>query len=236
MTTPMMEIERKAAAISADAMALSVQTNAAYEQAAHLLKLVAAMRGEIAATFRPVIASAHAAHKAAIAAQAQHDRPLALAETHLRLSMGDWSSEQERLRHVEELRLDAELRQRAEAQARAEAEDRVLEAAVEAEKHGLGMDIEREVEREVAATPIYIGPVVLPQLTPAIDGISSRQTWKADVIDFSALVRAVAAGQVPIEALQPNAVFLGQQARSMRSALRYPGVRVWSETSMAVRR
>lgn len=40
-----------------------------------------------------------------------------------------------------------------------------------------------------------------------------------------ALVQAVASGIVPIQSIEANTVFLGQQARALKSAIQYPGVR-----------
>jgi hypothetical protein len=40
-----------------------------------------------------------------------------------------------------------------------------------------------------------------------------------------ALVKAVAAGTVPIQALEANTVFLNGQARMLKAALAYPGVK-----------
>ena len=60
-----------------------------------------------------------------------------------------------------------------------------------------------------------------------------REVWSCNVTDLKALVEAVAKGRVPLMALQANTVFLGQQARSMKGELRYPGVVVWAEKSIA---
>ena len=44
--------------------------------------------------------------------------------------------------------------------------------------------------------------------------------------DLAALVAAVAAGEVPLAALEPHLPFLNQQARALKDELRYPGVQV----------
>ena len=67
-------------------------------------------------------------------------------------------------------------------------------------------------------------------------GISMRETWAAEVTDLMQLVRAVAAGTVPINALMANMVFLGQQARSLKQAMRYPGVRAYPHNNLAAGR
>lgn len=53
----------------------------------------------------------------------------------------------------------------------------------------------------------------------------AAEGWRAEVVDLLALVKAVAEGQVPVEALQPNAAFLDGHAARDREALAVPGVR-----------
>jgi hypothetical protein len=234
---PTEAVERKAADLTKDCLSLEVADNQSYERAAHMLKVVAAVRAEVEETFGPVVASAHAAHKAALAAKAKHDEPLKAAERHLKASMGGYAAEQERVRQAEQRRLAAIAQAEAEAEAKRLAEEQVLELAIEAEQAGDDEQAEAILAEPLPPPePVFAAPVIVPRSTPQVAGISSRQTWKAECCDLLALVRAVAAGQAPIDALQPNVVFLGQQARSLRSALRYPGIRVWAEESVAVRR
>lgn len=49
--------------------------------------------------------------------------------------------------------------------------------------------------------------------------------WHAEVVDLMALVRAVAAGSVPLAAVLPNASFLDDAAARDRESLEIPGVR-----------
>jgi hypothetical protein len=111
----------------------------------------------------------------------------------------------------ERKRREEEDRQRKEAEKRAE--ELALAAAIEAEDAGASPE---EVQAIVEA-PVYVPP-------------------KFEVTDLRALVKAIAAGQVPIEAVKPNDVVIGAQARSLRTSLRWPGVRVWEEDSVAAGR
>ena len=77
---------------------------------------------------------------------------------------------------------------------------------------------------------MYVAPVVVQKQTPKVaGGPVFRTIWKHQVTDLMALVKAVAAGQAPLTAIQANDVFLGQQARSLKDALRIPGVKTYSE-------
>lgn len=59
-----------------------------------------------------------------------------------------------------------------------------------------------------------------------IEQLRARQHgWHAEVVDFMALVQAVADGTVPTAALQPNAAFLDEAAVRDRERLAIPGVR-----------
>ncbi|MDZ4342197.1 MAG: hypothetical protein U1E51_07125, partial [Candidatus Binatia bacterium] len=75
----------------------------------------------------------------------------------------------------------------------------------------------------------------LPPAVEKVEGVSSQVRWKFEVMDLKALLLAVAKGEVPIQALQPNEVFIGQQVRSLRDAFRYPGVKAWPEKSISSR-
>lgn len=77
-------------------------------------------------------------------------------------------------------------------------------------------------------------PVVAPATVAKVAGISkARERYKADVVDFPALVKAVAEGKVPILALLPDQKWLDGQAEQMKKLLQYPGVRLKKEVGLA---
>ncbi|MEW6270484.1 MAG: hypothetical protein AB1689_14430 [Thermodesulfobacteriota bacterium] len=57
----------------------------------------------------------------------------------------------------------------------------------------------------------------------------SAATWRAEVVDFASLVKAVATGAAPLEVLQPNQQFLDGLAAREKDALALPGVRATQE-------
>ncbi|HWG67487.1 MAG TPA: hypothetical protein VN662_08755 [Rhodanobacteraceae bacterium] len=97
---------------------------------------------------------------------------------------------------------------------------------------------------DAARTEIEIADVapVLPMIAPAkTDGISARQNWKAECTDLQALVSAAAAASARGDTtllgyLEPNTKALGQVAKALKGAARIPGVRIFAEESIAVRR
>src|SRR3990172_2936204 len=118
--------------------------------------------------------------------------------------------EQEEAARKEQARLDKLAADRA---ARAEAKGDVEKA--------------EEIRQTVPQVPLPI-PSVGPIL-PKVAGIAKQQYWFAEVTDLPALVTAVAAGEGPMEAVLENVAWLKKTASALKTAMQYPGVRVWDE-------
>jgi len=217
---PYVELEEKTAAWPVRAEALELVDQVALELAAALLHDVKALRTEIAESCDPVIKAAHAAHKAAVSQRNQLEAPLVEAERILKRKVGAYTLAQERIAR-EAAAIEEATRREAERKAAEEA--RELEAMGEPEM----ADAVRETAEE--APPAQAPP------PPRAAGISSRDVWKAEVTNFGELVLAVARGDVPIAVLKVDTTVLGQQARSLKRELRWPGVRVWNDKGVAVR-
>ena len=122
-----------------------------------------------------------------------------------------------------------ELEARAQEAARKEREK--LEArAAKAEASGKA---EKAEALQVAAASVIV-PTVASTVSK-ISGISTRTSYRAEVVDKMELVKAVAAGTIPLNAIDANMPFLNNQARAMRDTLAYPGVKVVQETGLASR-
>ena len=111
---------------------------------------------------------------------------------------------------------------------RSAAAEMAAEAAREAEEARLQIEI-----IEVAPLPVIAEP-------PKPEGISTRQTYKAEVTDLRALVLAAAEraqrGDDSLLAfLLADTKALAGAARAMRNKLNVPGVRVYAEESLSVR-
>lgn len=222
-TTATSEIQQIATAVETwpvKAQAVTVVDAGSYQVAADLLLDIKGLRTEIDATFGPIVQKAHAAHKEAVAQRKKHEQPLQEAEKLIKSRMGTWQRAEEQRQREEAARLAAEARRRDE-----EARLREAEALEEAG--------EVEAAERVLDEPAPAPPPPPPTRVPVIKGVSGRDIWKFEVTDFPALVRAAAAGTVPMAALEPSTKFLGQQARSLMGEMKYDGVRVWSERSIA---
>ena len=135
------------------------------------------------------------------------------AEKILVKAMQVWQMEQERIRREEEARIREQLRK--------EEEDRMLEMALRAEKEG-----NSQIADQIISAPVFAPNIIVPSNVPKVEGISSRDVWKARVVNF--LI-------VPREYLIVDEAKLGQIARAMKGEIRIPGVEFYCEKSTSVR-
>lgn len=225
-TIPMADmtvVQQKAAAMLKQAreVAAAITTDQGYQMGAEYLRKVKSYRNWVDGLLGPAVKAAYDAWKKAGSQRKLADDPADEAERIVKAAMGEYKREQDRKAMVEQQRLAAESRKREE--------DARLAAAVQAEKAG----------NDAQAKAIVSAPIVpvmtQAQAAPKADGVSHRVTYKAEVYDFKALVAAVAAGQVPLAALKPDPVVIGQQARSLKTELNWPGVKVTAENTVSVR-
>lgn len=199
-----------------------VRDGETYSAAAELLKGIKALRQEIADTFDPHIRRMHDAHKALLKEKAEAETPLTEAERIIKDALVAFDREQERQRLETQRRLEAEARAQAEADALAKA------AAMEREGQAYGdgalVDDAAALLEDVLTAPAPAVPLV-QKATPVVAGIAHRSTWSAEVVDLLALVRYVAANPQYLGLVLPNQPALNQQARSLKGAMRIPGVR-----------
>ncbi len=207
------ELEKQIAPAIAVAGEIVVSDADSYMTAGEMLKDLTGIEKQVKAYWEDDVSSALKLHRSLVAKRDAMLIPIGEQKNALRLGMKAWDDEQERIRQ--------EAQAKAEAAARKAAEDAALAHAANLEKNG-----DKAAAEAVIAAPVVAAPVFVLKATPGGYGQFTRKTWKAEVVDIMALVKAVAAGQAPIQAIEPNATFLNQQARSLKGALTYPGVRV----------
>jgi len=222
ITPEAMEVATLALSIPDAAKKLAIMDDVSLSIGNQLLLSIKDIRKQISDTFDPLAKKAHEAHKAIIEQKKKAEAPLVEAEGIIKPAISRYMAEAERKRREEEERIRKEMEKRAEEEA--------LAAAIEAEDAGDLAEAEAIIN-----TPVFVPHVSAPP-PPKLEGISIRNIIKFEVTDLRALVKAVAAGQVPIEAIKPNDVVIGAQARSLRLSLHWPGVRVWAEDSVAAGR
>ena len=87
---------------------------------------------------------------------------------------------------------------------------------------------------EMASTMVQ-APVIATRVDKAEQSTSSRENWSAEVVDLMELVKAVAAGKVSINAIEPSATWLNGQARLEKAKLAIPGVQAIMRESLSRR-
>jgi hypothetical protein len=192
-----------------EAAALTVRDDAECESAWAFVRRAKALLAQIDAAFDPLIAQAHASHKAALA---QKKKYATTPESLVRLvnsRITAYRSEQERQREAEERRL-REL-------ARRDEEERRLAAAIDLEADGRKAEAAELLEQPVETPVVMLAPVAKP------DGMRTRVNWKFRIADATLL---------PREYLIPDEVKIGQVVRAMREQHGIPGVEAYSEESI----
>ncbi len=115
-----------------------------------------------------------------------------------------------------------------QAEAQKQADDNQLSEAEHLQSSGDPEAAEALLNEDPA-----VAQVVVQKEQSQVKGVSSRGNWYARVTSPAELLKAVAEGKVPAQAMIPNMVFLNQQARSLQSAMNWPGVVSEKKTSLA---
>lgn len=126
-------------------------------------------------------------------------------------------------RAEEQRKLDA---QAAEARAKLEEQSKALEAAGNTEAAAAIKE----------AAVLVSAPHVPIAVTTAARSTAKRETWHAEVVDLMELVKAVAAGQAPIQALEANTTYLNGRARLEKSDFKLAGVKAVGEETLVGKR
>lgn len=159
------------------------------------------------------IRGAHELHKSLVAMRDTMLAPVAEAKAHIRAEMKRFSDEQERIRREAQAKAEAEIRKKME--------DATIALAAKMESNG-----DAGKANALLNKPVPVPTITFDRTLPTGFGHITRRVWKAEIIDLMALVKAVAAGQIPLQAVRADEAFIGAQARSLKNALAYPGVRV----------
>jgi len=127
---------------------------------------------EIAETFNPIIKKAHEAHKEAVTKKKEHEAPLILAETTIKLHIGSYLEVQAAIRR------EAERKAREEEEARQKEEERILAEAKVLEDSGK----EKEARSLEAEIPLPARVEIPPE--PEAKGLSSKQILDTERINM----------------------------------------------------
>lgn len=221
MANEILDLENQAVEISGQADKIIIKNQAGYDEANTFLRNIKALQAEVKNSFRPIIEQAFATHRAAVKQEKEHLEPLVKAYDLVNGKMLAYYQEQERIRREQERKLQEEAeKKRQEAIAKAE--------TLRAE----GKEARAEKYEEKAAS------IISPQLAPTIDkgGAVIKKLYRAEVYDLMALVKGIVDGKAPLLSIEPNMVLLNSQARALKDAMSYPGVKVICEDNLSIRK
>ena len=148
---------------------LTIESVAGFEDAAGQLKAIKGLEKELESERKSITRPIDEGKKGVMDFFREPEATLKSSESTIKLAMTAWNREQERKRRAEEARLQ-EIQRREQ--------EKLRRAAERADKSG--KEEKAEALREEAET--VSTPIVSPT-TPKVTGISTRQTWKANVVD-----------------------------------------------------
>jgi hypothetical protein len=201
---------------------LEVVDQPSLQRAGNLHSGVKALQQQADEIFDPIIRKANEAHKEAIAQKRRITDPLVQAETALKSKVGEHLDRERQAREEEDRRLRAEAERLAAENREAEIEEAEAAGATQEEVAVL------------AQAPLQVAPI-MRSAAPKMAGISQRELWRGEVTDLYALVRFVAENRQYLNLIQANTAAVGAMARTLRSAMNIPGVRVLREANIATR-
>ena len=213
------ELEKKATAqattLKAQVEALQVVDQASYDLADQINAEAVKGKKAFHVWFDPIDEASKAQRKTTIAQGKAIDDPFDYIIDTTASRKGKWMREQQAIA--------AKKQAEADAAAKKQAEDKQLE---EAEMlSSLGMD--EAAEEAITAEPVIQRTIV--QAPAKGEGTVLRDYYSAAMDEpngLMVLVKAIAAGQAPIEAVQANMTYLNGKARVEKGSMKVPGVHV----------
>jgi hypothetical protein len=202
------------------AKAIKIADNAAFEGAGKFLVEIKQRAKRVEGYWKPLKEKARSAWQDVVDKEKAMLSPLSEAEAVIKREMVRYSSEQEAIRRA--AAAEARRRQREES-------DRLLAEAIAAEKSGNAASAAAsvamaEMVEEMAA------PAVVAEAPKAV-GVSVRKTWKARIIDSSAV--PINANGVEIRPINMSA--LDGIARLTKGTASIPGVEFYEESTIGAR-
>ena len=204
-------LQRQVVTLAQEIQDLVIRTPQDYQIAASLSARNTEVQKQIDATFDPIIRKAHEAHREALAQKQKFSTPLKLDRQALDRKMLGWSSEQEKLRRVEEDRL--------RQIAKKEQDDQAIREAEELQRQG-ETKLADVVLNTAANSPAPV--IAVPTSVPKVEGFAKRVNWRWRIKN---------AALIPREYMMPNEIAISGVVRSLKDKTSIPGVEVYAEDS-----
>ena len=206
-------IERQSIEVLDQSMLLRIFDTVSVSRATHFLKDIKSVQDEINEAFDPIIQAQHQAHKKSLETKRKYSLPLLKAEGIVKEKIKDYHLEQERIRREEEARLYRE--------AKKAEEERLLQMAMQAEKAG-----DTEEAEAILKNPVNAPVISLSSKTKG-KGISYREVWKFRIKNVDL---------IPNTYKVVDERKIGAVVRALKDKTNIPGIEVYCDNSVAVRR
>jgi hypothetical protein len=221
------QVSKKSSELATQATAIAVIDAASQERASELLLTVAAMRKEIADTWKPMKDAAFKAHRTICAQESTLDAPLLEAEKVLKQRISSFVAEQRRAALEEEERQRKVLQAEAERLAAQESQRLAIEDAIALEAEGRPEEAEAVLAAPLPIAPIYIAPAPVAPAVAAVKGVSMREVWKFRIVDET---------KIPREYLTVNESAIRAVVDRTKGKIRIPGIETYADQQVAASR
>lgn len=221
------QVSRKSTELVTQAKAIEVADAPAQERASELLLAVAAMRKEIADTFKPMKDAAFKTHRTICDQERNLDTPLLEAEQTLKRAIGSFVAEQKRLAAEAEAAERRRLQEEADRIAREESERLAIEDALALEADGKIEEAEAVLANPVPVQAVRIAPAPVVPAVAQVKGVRTTQIWKFRITD---------ANKIPREYLVVNESAIKAVVSRTNGKIQIPGVETYPEEQVAASR
>ena len=217
-------VSLKSTELTTRAQAMLVVNQESQAQASGLLLAIAAMRKELADTFKPMKDAAHRAHKTICEQEKALDSPLAEGERALKDRIGGYVLEEQRLARQAEEALRRAESERAQLARETESIEQALTDAIALEAQG-NIDAAEAILANPALAPLrYAAAASVAQRTASVPGVTTRTDW-----DF----RVINEAMIPREYLAINEPAIRYLGKATKGKATIPGVEFFPRAVVA---
>jgi hypothetical protein len=227
MPAEVQTVSRKSQDLTGRASTLAVVDPDSQTEASEALLAIAAMRKEIADTFKPMKDAAFKAHKTVCQQEKMLDDPLAQAEATLKGRIGHFVAEQQRLAREAEEAARAEERRRADEEAAQASQEQALDQAIDLETRGDVAGAAAVLANPAPVAPRYIAPAPVAPAVAQVKGVSMRTDWDFRITNISL---------IPRDYLVPNETAIRNLGKNTKGRANVPGVEFFEKTVVAASR
>lgn len=196
------EIEDRSLTLLETAHGVSVKDQASYESAALFLKGVKDAKSKFVEFFAQMKKATHTAWKEVVAKENDALDPLKEADKIVRVSMGVYLDEQDRIKREEQRRLEAI------AKKREEDERKKLEKRIDSAKKDSTKERLEQQKEEVFVEPVFAQHAVEKTTKLESGSVTRKKDIEVTIVDPVAFLAAVVKGDIPLTCVEikPNKV------------------------------